>query len=185
LDLTNDDHQKLLTDALDATFNDKESQPPDCSGMPSSDNSVAPLNFSNAFGSAWSKRDNDDGLNLSMFSLEDEVQVQLLQTLKRLRCPMIAYDEVIKWAVRSCSRGHSFCNNSISSGKTVMDKLRNRVDFGGLTPILMQLYLPYSNVYVDVVYFSAHAVFESFLLCAELNRDENYTFHDPDIPDMN
>jgi hypothetical protein len=66
-----------------------------------------------------------------------------------------------------------------------MDKLRDRVDFEGLTPILKQLYLPYSNVYVDVVYFSAHAVFESILSCAELNRDENYIFHDPDNPDVN
>jgi hypothetical protein len=52
LDLDND-HQKLLTDALDATFNVEESQPPDCSGMPSSDDSVAPHNFPNAFGNAW------------------------------------------------------------------------------------------------------------------------------------
>ena len=146
-----DDHQELLTDAVDATFNHKESQPPDVNGMSSSDNSVAPLNFSNVFGNARSKRDDDDGLNRSMFSLEEEVQVDLLQTLKRLRCPMIAYDEVMKWAVRSCSRGHSFHDIPISSRKTVMDKLRDRVDFEGLTPILKKLYLPYSNVFVDVV----------------------------------
>ncbi|KAI2511579.1 hypothetical protein MHU86_2833 [Fragilaria crotonensis] len=66
-----------------------------------------------------------------------------------------------------------------------MDKFRDCVDFEGLMPMLKQLYLPYSNCYVDVVYFSAHAVFNSLLSCAELNRDKNYIFHDPDNLDVN
>ena len=97
---------------------------------------------------------------------------------------MIAYDEVMKWAVRSCSRGHSFHDLPISSRKTVVDKLRDRVDYEGLSPIVKQLYLPYSNCTVEFVYFNAHAVFSSFLSCPDLNRDENYIFHDPENPDV-
>ncbi|KAI2494144.1 hypothetical protein MHU86_20376 [Fragilaria crotonensis] len=55
------------------------------------------------------------GLDGALFSLEEEVQVDLLRTLQRLKCPMIAYDEVMKWAVRSCSRGHTFHDLPISS----------------------------------------------------------------------
>lgn len=124
------------------------------------------------------------GLNGALFSLEEEVQVDLLRTLQRLKCPMIAYDEVMKWAVRSCSRGHTFHDLPISSRKTVVDKLRDRVDYEGLSPIVKHLYLPYSNCTVDVVYFNAHAVFNSFLSCPDLNRDENYIFHDPEKPDV-
>ena len=182
-----DDREELFSNAVNATFLNEEDKLEhlDSNVAPSSDNSDSPLNLPNTFGDAWSKRDDDDGLNLSTFSLEEEVQVDLLQMLKRLRCPMIAYDEVMKWAVRSCSRGHTFRDIPITSRKTVVDKLRDRVDFEGLTPILKQLYLPYSNCYVDVVYFSAHAVFNSFLTCAELNRDKNYIFHDPDNPFVN
>ncbi|KAI2508819.1 hypothetical protein MHU86_5553 [Fragilaria crotonensis] len=124
------------------------------------------------------------GLNGALFSLEEEVQVDLLRTLQRLKCPMIAYDEVMKWAVRSCSRGHTFHDLPISSRKTVVDKLRDRVDYEGLSPIVKHLYLPYSNCTVDVVYFNAHAVFNSFLSCPDLNRDENYIFHNPEKPDV-
>ncbi|KAI2495582.1 hypothetical protein MHU86_18941 [Fragilaria crotonensis] len=95
------------------------------------------------------------GLDGALFSLEEEVQVDLLRTLQRLKCPMIAYDE-----------------------------LRDRVDYEGLSPIVKHLYLPYSNCTVDVVYFNAHAVFNSFLSCPDLNRDENYIFHDPEKPDV-
>jgi hypothetical protein len=186
-DVDDDHHGKLSSDVLDVTLNnDDESEHPEgMIGASSSDDSDLPLNRPNTFGDAWSKRDDDNGLNLATFSLEEEVQVDLLETLKRLRCPMIAYDELMKWAVRSCSRGHTFRDIPISSRKTVVDKLCDRVDFEGLTPILKQLYLPYSNCYVDVVYFSAHAVFNSFLTCVDLNRDENYIFHDPDNPNVN
>ena len=101
---------------------------------PSSGNSDSQLNFPNTFDDAWSKRDINDGLNLSTFSLEEEVQLDLLETLKSLRCPMIAYDEVMKRAVRSCSRGHSFRDIPISSCKTVMGNFRDCVDFEGWPP---------------------------------------------------
>ena len=37
----------------------------------------------------------NDGLSLSLFSVEEKVQIDLLQTLKRLRAPLIAYEECL------------------------------------------------------------------------------------------
>jgi hypothetical protein len=48
-----------------------------------------------------------------------------------------------------------------------------------------QLYLPYSKCFVEVVYFSAHSIFGSFLSCTELNQDQNYIFNDDNNPDCN
>ena len=127
----------------------------------------------------------NDGLSLSLFSVEEKVQVDLLQTLKRLRAPMIAYDEIMKWAVRSSLQGHVFRDVPLSSRKTVVEKLKVRVDLDSLRPIVKELYLPYSKRFVEVVYFSAHAVFGSFLSCSELNQDQNYIFNDKDDPVCN
>ena len=127
----------------------------------------------------------NDGLSLSLFSVEEKVQVDLLQTLKRLRAPMIAYDEIMKWAVRSSLQGHVFCDVPLSSRKTVVEKLKVCVDLDSLRPIMKELYLPYSKRFVEVVYFSAHAVFGSFLSCSELNQDQNYIFNDKDDPVCN
>lgn len=41
------------------------------------------------------------GLNGDLFSMEEEVQVDLLRTLQKLKCLMIAYNELMKWAVLS------------------------------------------------------------------------------------
>ncbi|KAI2511578.1 hypothetical protein MHU86_2832 [Fragilaria crotonensis] len=74
-DLDDDREMTLFTDAVNATLNNKESEHPDSSNVAllSSDNSDSPPLFPNTFGDAWSKRDDDDGLNLSTFSLEEEV----------------------------------------------------------------------------------------------------------------
>jgi hypothetical protein len=90
-----------------------------------------------------------------LFSVEEKVQIDLLQTLKRLHAPMIAYEEIMRWAVRSSLQGRVFRDvPHTSSQETVVDSLR---------PIVKELYLPYSKRFVEVVYFSARAVFGSFL----------------------
>ena len=38
---------------------------------------------------------------------------------------------------------------------------------------------------MEVVYFSAHSVFRSYLLCTDLNQDQNYIFNDDNDPDCN
>ena len=55
------------------------------------------------------------------------------------------------------------------------------MDVNSLQPLVKQLYLPYLNCFVEVVYFSAHSIFGSFLLCTALNQDQNYSFNDNDL----
>ncbi len=38
---------------------------------------------------------------------------------------------------------------------------------------------------MEVVYFSAHSIFRSFLSCPDLNRAQNYIFNDDNEPDCN
>ena len=52
----------------------------------------------------------------------------------------------------------------------------------GLIPKEKQLYLPYSQRTVSVVYFDASEVFASLLSCPTLNQDENYLFDDANDP---
>ena len=127
----------------------------------------------------------NDGLSLSLFSIEEKVQVDLLQTLKKLRAPMVAYDEIMRWAIRSSLQGHVFRDIPLSSRKTVVKKLKVRVDVDSLCPIVKEIYLPYSKRFVEVVFFSAHAIFGSFLSCPDLNQDQNYIFNDEHDPNCN
>ena len=82
--------------------------------------------------------------------MEEKVQVDLLQTLKRLRAPMIAYDETMKWAARSCLQGYVFRDDPTMSRNAVIEKLKSRVDLDSLRPMVKQLYLPYSKRFVHV-----------------------------------
>jgi hypothetical protein len=124
----------------------------------------------------------NDGLSLSLFSVEEKVHIDLLQALKRLRSPLIEYEEIMRWASRSCLQGYSFRDVPIMSRKGVMDKLKVRVDVKSLQPQVKHLYLPYSKCFVEVVYFNAHSIFGSFLSCTELNQDQNYIFNDDNNP---
>ena len=47
---------------------------------------------------------------------------------------------------------------------------------------MKQLYLPYSQRMVSVVYFDASGVFASLLSCPTLNQDENYLFENAKDP---
>ena len=127
----------------------------------------------------------NDGLSHSLFSVEGKVQIDLLQTLKRLRVPLILYDEIMRWASRSCLQGYAFRDVPIMSRKGVIDKLKLCVDVNSLQSLVKQLYLSYSKCFVEVVYFSAHSIFGLFLSCTELNQDQNYIFNDDNDPDCN
>ena len=99
---------------------------------------------------------------------------------------MKTYDEIMRWASRSCLQGYAFRDVPNMSQKGVIDKLKLCVDVSSLQPALVkQLYLPYSKCFVEVVYFSAHSIFGSFLSCTDLNRDHNYIFNDDNDPDCN
>ena len=61
----------------------------------------------------------NDGLLLSLFSVEKKVQIDLLQTLKRLRAPLLSYNEIMRRASRSCLQGYAFHDVPIMSQKGV------------------------------------------------------------------
>ena len=88
----------------------------------------------------------NDGLSLSLFSVEEKVQIDLLQILKRLRLPLISYTEIMRWAsTRSCLQGCAFHDVPIMSQKGGIDRLKLCSDINSLRPLVVkQLYLPYS-----------------------------------------
>ena len=60
------------------------------------------------------------------------------------------------------------------------------MDINSLQPLVQQMYLPCLKCFVEVVYFCAHSIFRSFLLCTpDLNQDQNYIFNDDNDPDCN
>jgi hypothetical protein len=57
-----------------------------------------------------------------------------------------------------------------------------RYNLNGLIAKEKQLYLPYSNRTVSVVYFNASEVFALLLSCPTLNKDANFLFNDQKDP---
>jgi hypothetical protein len=127
----------------------------------------------------------DNGLNLSLFSCQEKVQVDLLATLSKLGAPMKAYEAVMQWTNRSVRSGHVFCDTPITSRKTVLSRVRRRLNRDALTPTWEMLHLPYTNVMVKVAYFRASAVFADLLSCSHLNKDVNNIFDGDWNPDKN
>jgi hypothetical protein len=125
----------------------------------------------------------DNGLNLSLFSCEEKVQIDLLQTLSKIGAPMKAYEAIMQWTNRSVRSGYVFRNTPITSRKTVLSRVSKRLNRDALTPTWETLHLPYSDVTIKVAYFSASAVFADLLSCSHLNKDVNYIFHGDWNPD--
>ena len=125
----------------------------------------------------------DNGLNLSLFSCEEKVQLDLLQTLNKLGAPMKAYEAIMQWSIRSVRSGYVFRDTPITSRKTVLSRVTKRLNRDALTPTWETLHLPYTDVTVKVAYFSAAAVFADLLSCPHLNKDANFIFHGDWNPD--
>jgi hypothetical protein len=115
-------------------------------------------------------------LGLERFSLEEKVQIELLQLLRDLKAPLKAFTLVLNWAAKSNASGHVFKEGCQPSREKVMRNLYERYNMNGLIPKEKQLYLPYSQRTVSVVYFDASEVFASLLSCPTLNQDENFLF---------
>ena len=54
---------------------------------------------------------------------------------------LISYNEIIRWASRSCLQGYAFCDVPIMSQKGVVDKLKLCVDVNSLQLLVKQVYL--------------------------------------------
>ncbi|KAI2511195.1 hypothetical protein MHU86_3160 [Fragilaria crotonensis] len=115
-------------------------------------------------------------LGLERFSLEEKVQIELLQLLRDLKAPLKAFTLVLNWAAKSNASGHVFKEGCQPSREKVMRNLYERYNMNGLIPKEKQLYLPYSQRTVSVVYFDASEVFASLLSCPTLNQDEIFLF---------
>ncbi|KAI2491351.1 transposition [Fragilaria crotonensis] len=121
-------------------------------------------------------------LGLERFSREEKVQIELLQLLRDLNCPLKAFTLVLNWAAKSNASGHVFQMGCQPTREKVMKNLNERYNMNGLIPKEKQLYLPYSQRTVSVVFFDASEVFASLLSCPTLNQDENYLFDDSKDP---
>lgn len=121
-------------------------------------------------------------LCLELFSLEEKVQIQLLQLLRDLNCPLKAFTLILNWAAKSNASGHVFRDGCQPTRKKVISTLYDRYNMKGLTPKDKNLYLPYSQRVVNMVYFDARAVFASLLSCPTLNQDSHYLFDDAKDP---
>ena len=108
-------------------------------------------------------------LGLERFSLEEKVQIELLQLLRDLKAPLKAFTLVLNWAAKSNASGHIFKEGCQPSREKVMRNLYDRYNMNGLIPKEKQLYLPYTQRMVSVVYFDASEVFASLLSCPTLN----------------
>ena len=121
-------------------------------------------------------------LGLDRFSREEKVQIELLQLLRDLNCPLKAFTLVLNWAAKSNANGHVFQEGCQPTREKVMRNLNERYNMNGLIPKEKHLYLPYSQRTVSMVFFDASEVFASLLLCPTLNKDENYLFDDAKDP---
>lgn len=121
---------------------------------------------------------NTDSLGLDKYSVEEKVQVDLLHTLKKLKAPLICFQEILAWASRAHSMGYQFSGTTQPTRKTLMEKLYRKNCMTGLQPQEKKLRLPQSKQVVKMIYYDAKAVFSSLLSCPILNQDENYLFHE-------
>ena len=110
--------------------------------------------------------------DLERFSCEEKVQIELLQLVRDLKAPLKAFNLILNWAAKSNESGHIFHVGRQPTHKKVMKNLYDRYNMHTLIPKEKQLYLPYSQRVVKVVYFDASAVFASLLSCPTINRDE-------------
>ncbi len=94
-------------------------------------------------------------LGLARFSLEEKVQIELLDLLRRLNCPLKAFTLIMKWAAKLNGSGHMFRDGFQPSRKKVITKLYKRYSMNGLIPQEKQLYLPYTQRTVSMIYFNA------------------------------
>jgi hypothetical protein len=121
-------------------------------------------------------------LGLERFSREEKVQIELLQLLRNLNCPLKAFTLVLNWAAKSNASGHVFQEGCQPTREKVMRNLNERYNMNGLIPKEKLLYLPYSQRTVSMVFFDASEVFASLLSCPTLNQDKNYLFDDAKDP---
>ena len=121
-------------------------------------------------------------LGLLRFSPEEKVQIELLDLLRKLHCPLKAFTVILKWAAKSNASGYVFREGFQPTREKVITKLYERYNMNGLIPKEKKLYLPHTQRTVSMIFFDAGEVFASLLSCPTLNQDKNYFFNEAKDP---
>jgi hypothetical protein len=111
-------------------------------------------------------------LGLARSSREEKVQIELLQLLRDIKCPLKASTLVLKWAAKSNGSGHTCRESCQPTHKKVITNFYERYNMNGLTPKEKKLYLPYTQRTVSLIFFDASEVFALLLSCPTLNQDK-------------
>ena len=97
-------------------------------------------------------------LGLARFSQEEKVQIELLDLLRKLHCPLKAFTIILKWAAKSNGSGHVFREGFQPTREKVIAKLYQRYHMNGLVPKEKKLYLPYTQRTVSMVFLCPRGV---------------------------
>ncbi len=101
-------------------------------------------------------------LGLERVSREEKVQIELLQLLQDLNCPLKAFTLVLNWTAKLNANGHVLQEGCQPTCKKVMRNLNERYKMNGLIPTEKQLYLPYSQRTVSMVFLMPVKCFHCF-----------------------
>ena len=91
-------------------------------------------------------------LCVARFSREEGVQIELLQLLRDLNCPLKAFTLILKWDAESNGSGCTFREGFQITHEKVITNLYERYNMKGLIPKENKLYLPYMQGTVSLIF---------------------------------
>ena len=110
------------------------------------------------------------------YTVQEEVLVDLLQVLKKMKAPLKAYTEILKWTKRSFKKKFEF-SKSHPSRRKMISLLYMKHHMESLAPREVLFKLPQRKQTVNIVIFDARAAFSNLLSSPIANKDENFNFH--------
>jgi hypothetical protein len=100
--------------------------------------------------------------------------VELLDLLRRGKCPIFLFDEIIKWTRRAIVHYNIKFDQSIDFTRDKMiNAITTKYDMKGLFPITESLYLPGGHVNTVLVFHDFQQCIYSLLTDKDLMKDEN------------
>lgn len=120
-----------------------------------------------------------DRYGVELFTKEEEHQIKLIEILKRLKAPLKAFSEIMKWSKESAEmkfRHGSAKTDRPSFMQSIIDRLKTK----SLLPKQKEFILPTSKEKVQIVYHDAAAMIASVLSDIEIVNDETLLFHNDD-----
>jgi hypothetical protein len=103
--------------------------------------------------------------------------VELLDLLRRAKCPVYLFDEIIKWTRRSAIQYQISFENTIDfTREKMIDEIAKRYDLKGMFPMTEDLYLPGLQINTTLVMHDFRNCLYSILTDTCLMKDENMLF---------